>query len=165
MTFRLVDHPADRPDFLREAVDIFARNLDAGRARLLARIEAASDAELAKGTEEDWGLGMVAYHILVSERGMVGIALRLARGETPPSSAQPRPEPGSVTRAVLMEAAAKAAQAVARLRAEFPSAPEFTGTAPSPYFGPFNCVSWLLAASFHYQAHLEAVDRGARSAF
>jgi DinB family protein len=165
MSFRLVDHPADRPEFLREAIDIFARNLDAGRARLLSRIESASDEELARGTEEDWGVGMVAYHLLVSERGMVGIALRLARGETPPSSAQPRPEPGSVTRAVLTEAAAKAAKAVARLRAEFSSAPDYTATAPSPYFGPFNCVSWLLAASFHYQAHLEALDRGGRSAF
>lgn len=165
MTFRLVDHPHDRPEFLREAIDIFSRNLEAGRARILERVARATDAELASGTELDWGVGMIAYHVLVSERGMVGIALRLANGQQPSSSAQPRPEPGTVTRAVLEEAAAKAAAAVARLRAEFPSQPNFAATATSPYFEQFNCVSWLLAAAFHYQSHLEALERGGRSAF
>ena len=165
MSFRLVDQPHDRPEFLREAIDIFARNLEAGRARLMERVALATDAELAAGTELDWGVGMIAYHLLVSERGMIGIALRLARSEAPPSSAQPRPEPGTATRAVLEEAAAKAAQAEARLRAEFPSRPDLSATATSPYFEQFNCISWLLAAAFHYQSHLEALERGGRSAF
>ena len=165
MTFRIVDQPHDRPEFLREAIDIFTRNLEAGRARLLERVSRASDAQIAAGTETDWGLGMIAYHLLVSERGMVGIALRLANGAQPTSTGQPRPQPGAVTRAVVEEAAAKAAAAVAKLRAEFPAKPNFAATAPSPYFEQFNCISWLLAAQFHYQTHLEALERGAKSAF
>src|SRR5690242_6565201 len=101
MTFQLVDRPHDRPEFVREAIDIFARNLEAGRARIMEHVARASDAEIAAGTELDWGIGMIAYHVLVSERGMVGIALRLASGQRPSSSAQPRPQPGTVTRALL----------------------------------------------------------------
>ena len=165
VSFQIVDRPHDRPEFVREAIDIFARNCETGRARLMERVARASDAEIAGGTETDWGVGMIAYHLLVSERGMVGIALRLASGTQPASTGQPRPEPGKVTRAVLEEAAAKAAHAVARLRAEFPAAPNLALTAPSPYFEQFNCIAWLLAAAFHYQAHLEALERGGKSAF
>lgn len=164
MSFRLVDQPADRPAFLQETIDILSRDLDASRTRLLERIASASDDEIASGTEDDWGVGMIAYHLFVSERGMVGIAMRLARGEVPTSTGQPRPAPGATTRAVVMEAGAKAAQAVERLRREFVSTPRLDVTAPSPYFGPFNCFSWLLAARFHYQAHLEALERGTKSA-
>lgn len=164
MSFRLVDQPEDRPAFLRETIDILSRDLEGARARLLERVARASDDELMAGTEDDWGIGMNAYHLLVSERGMVGIALRLARGEIPSSTGQPRAEPGTTTRAVLVEAGAKAAAAVERLRREFPSSPAFDARAPSPYFGPFNCISWILAATFHYQAHLEALDRGTKSA-
>lgn len=164
MTFRLVDRPDDRPEWLREVIGIVARNLDAERTRLIARVERATDDELAAGTDDDWGVGMVAYHVLVSQRGMIGIALRLARGEQPSSTAQPRPAAGTVARAALVEAAAKAAAAVERLRTEFPPSPDFEATAPGPYFGPWNCVAWLLANDLHCQAHLDALERGTRSA-
>lgn len=164
MSFRLVDQPEDRPAFLRETIDILSRDLEDHRARLLERVARATDEELLAGSEDDWGIGMIAYHLLVSERGMVGIALRLARGEVPTSTGQPRPEPRTTTRQVLMETSAKVAAALERLRREFPSAPALDVMAPSPYFGPFNCFSWLLAARFHYQAHLEALERGTRSA-
>ena len=164
MSFRLVDQPADRPEFAAETIEILTRNLEKARALLLARVDRASDEELEAGTEDDWSIGMIAYHLLVSERGMVGIALRLARGEVPTSTGQPRPQPHLTTRAVLAEASAKAGVAVERLRREFPSAPRFDVTAPSPYFGTFNCIAWLLAAGFHYQAHLEAIERGTKSA-
>lgn len=164
MSFRLVDQPADRPEFVAEAIEILARDIDTARARLLALVDRATDEELVAGSEEDWSIGMIAYHLLVSERGMVGIALRLARGEVPTSTGQPRPEPRKTTREVVAEASAKAGAAVERLRREFPSAPHFEVTAPSPYFGTFNCISWLLAAAFHYQAHLEAIERGTKSA-
>lgn len=164
MTFRLVDAPADRPEWLGELIRIVARDLDDGRARLLERVARATDEDLAAGTDDEWGVGMVALHLLVTERGMVGIAQRLARGELPRTTAQPRPDPGTTTRGVLHEAAAKAAQAVERLRTDFPSQPDFVTSAPGPYFGPFNCVSWLLVATVHYRAHLDALERGTRSA-
>ena len=165
MSFQIVDRPDDRPEFIREAIGIFARNIETDRARLMARVASASDDDIAAGTERDWGVGMIAYHLLTSERGMIGIALRLASGQKPSSTGQPRPTPGAVTRTVLAEAAAKAASAVEKLRTTFPAQPDLTLTAPSPYFEEFNCISWLLAAAFHYQAHLEALERGGRSAF
>lgn len=164
MTFRLVDQPDDRPDFLRETIDIITRDLEASRTRLLERCAGATDDELVAGTPDEWGVGMIAYHLLVSERGMVGIALRLARGEIPTSTGQPRPEPRTTTRVTIMEAAAKAVTAVERLRRELPAAPALDTTAPSPYFGPLNCIAWLLAARFHYEAHLEALERGTKTA-
>src|SRR5512142_98981 len=100
MSFRLVDQPEDRPAFLRETIDILSRDLEEDRARLLERVARATDEELLAGSEDDWGIGMIAYHLLVSERGMVGIALRLARGEVPASTGQPRPEPRTTTRQV-----------------------------------------------------------------
>src|SRR6266508_2438943 len=120
VSFALVDAPRDRPDFLRETVDLLTGELDGHRARLLARVEATSDEALVEGSDDDWSVGMVAYHLLVSERGMMGIVMRLARGEVPTSTGQPRPVVGSATRQVIAEAAAKAASAVQRVRAEFP---------------------------------------------
>ncbi len=164
MSFALVDAPRDRPDFLRETVDLLTGELDGHRARLLARVEATSDEALVEGSDDDWSVGMVAYHLLVSERGMMGIVMRLARGEVPTSTGQPRPVVGSATRQVIAEAAAKAASAVQRVRAEFPADAELGTTAPSPYFSQFNCISWLFASAFHYRAHLHALEQGVKSA-
>lgn len=164
MSFVLVEHPADRPEFLRETIDLVAEELERQRARLLERVAGASDAEIAAGTEDDWGLGQIAAHLFLVERGMVNLALRLARGEPPGQTGQPRYLPGAVTRVELATLAERAARALARLRAEFPAEPNMTATAPSPYYGPFNCFSWLIAAAFHYRAHLAALGRGTKSA-
>lgn len=164
MSFILVEHPADRPEFLRETVDLLASAIERERARLLTRVAAASEAELAAGTEDDWGIGQIAAHLLIVERGMLNIALRLARSEVPGQTGQPRPVPGAVTREDIGALAERAARALARLRTEFPAEPNTAATAPSPYYGPLNCFSWLIVAPFHYVAHLDALERGTKSA-
>lgn len=164
MSFVVVERPADRPEFLRETIALIGAELERQRARLLERVAAADDAELAAGTEEDWGLGQIAAHLLLVERGMLGIALRLARGEPAGQTGQPRYQPGAATREDLATLSERAARALARLRADFPAHPDVQATAPSPYFGPFNCFSWLLAAALHYRAHLAALESGAKSA-
>jgi hypothetical protein len=165
VSFVVVERPADRPEFLREVIALVASELERQRAGLLERVAAADDAELAAGTDEDWGLGQIAAHLLLVERGMLGIALRLARGEPAGQTGQPRYQPGTVTREDLAALSERAARALARLRADFPAEPDLQTTAPSPYLGSFNCYAWLLAAAFHYRAHLEALERGVKSAF
>lgn len=163
MSFTVVDEPPDRPEFLKEALRVIAGSIERERARLLARVAAADDAELAGGTEDDWGLGQIAAHLLVVDRGISGIALRLARGEPPGSTGQPRPAVGSATRAKIEDLAARAKERQDKLVAEFPSEPNVAATARQPYYGEMNCFGWLLAVPLHYVAHLEALDRGTKS--
>jgi DinB family protein len=164
VTFVLVDDPGDRAEFIAEAVRVLSARIERERARLLELVAAASDANLAAGTADDWGLGQIALHLLTVERGICGIALRLARGELAGPTGQPRPAAGSATRESIASLAAKAQERLARTVAEFPRDPNTTTTARQPYYGEMNCFGWLLTIPLHYEAHLAAVERGTRSA-
>lgn len=164
MSFVVVDEPPDRWQFTAEALRILAAQIRRERQRLLGRVAAASDADLAAGTDGDWGLGQVALHLLTVERGICGIAFRLARGESSGPTGQPRPKAGSATRDGIASLAAKADERLERTVAEFPPEPNTNATARQPYYGDLNCFAWLLAIPLHYDAHLTALDRGERSA-
>ena len=164
MSLTVVDEPGDRPAFLSEALRTIAGEIERGRARLLARVAAASDAEIAGGTDDDWGVGQIATHLLLVDRGISGIALRLAKGEAPGATGQPRPAAGTATRERITDLAQKARERLDRLVAEFPSEPNTTATARQPYYGEMNCFAWLLAVPIHYAAHLSALERGEKSA-
>jgi len=163
VTFRLVNEPGDRPAFQAEALRVIAARIAEGRDRLLAKVATASDEQLASGTDDDWGLGQIAAHLLVVERGISGIALRLAKGEPAGETGQPRPAVGSVTREKISELADRAKDRLAKLLAEFPAHPDISATARQPYYGDLNCWGWLLAVPIHYAAHLDAVERGKKS--
>lgn len=98
MPLVVVDEPPDRPDFIQETVRLLADRLGEERSSLLGRVEQASDADLSAGTDQEWGIGQVAAHLLIVERGVLGIARRLARGEAPGASGQPRPAAAEVSR-------------------------------------------------------------------
>ena len=164
MTLRVVDDPPDRPDWLRETIRLLTGGTSTERDRLLARVAQASDAELSKGSDDDWGLGQVATHLLIVERGVALIGLRLATGSEPGPTGQPRPAASAVTRAGIESLAGKASATAARLVAEFPAEPDTKVTARHPYYGDLNCFGWLLMLPEHYRAHLEALDRGRPSA-
>lgn len=159
-----MDDPLDRPAWIAETIRLLADGADLGRRGLLRRVEAATDAELAAGSADDWGLGQVASHLLVVERGVALVALRLARGEAVGPTGQPRPAPGEATREALAALAGKAETAVDRLRREFPAAPDNRTTAGHPYYGALNCFGWLLLLPNHYRAHVVALERGVPSA-
>ncbi|MBI2324687.1 MAG: hypothetical protein HYU87_06975 [Chloroflexi bacterium] len=164
MSFRIVDEPPDRSEFIKEALGVISGRIRQERTRLLARVAAADDATFGAGADDDWGLGQVALHLLTVERGISGIALRLARGEPPGPTGQPRPVAGSATRDGLASLAAKAEERLEKLIAEFPGDPNMKATARQPYYGEMNCIGWLLAVPLHYAAHLEALERGTKSA-
>jgi hypothetical protein len=164
VTLRVVDDPPDRPDWLRETIRLLTGGTAVERDRLLARVARASDAELAKGSDDDWGLGQVATHLLIVERGVALIGLRLAKGEPPGPTGQPRPAASLVTRAGIQSLAEKAVATASRLVAEFPAEPDAKAIARHPYYGDLNCFGWLLMLPEHYRAHLEALDRGRPSA-
>ncbi len=164
MSLTVVDHPTDRPAWIREVLAHLRERLERDRARLLALVDAASDAEVTMGTDDEWGIGQVATHVLISDRGMLTIALRLARGEPAGPTGQPRPAANAVSRAGIASLAAKAATALQRFRAEFPAEPNVDAAAPGPYLGPLNCFGWLLLVAFHDEAHLKALERGGKSA-
>ena len=164
MPLTLVDDPLDRPAWIAETIRLLADDTDRGRRRLLRRVEAATDAELAAGSADDWGLGQIATHLLVVERAVALIGLRLARGEAAGPTGQPRPAPGEATRASLAALAAKAEAGIRRLVDQFPAAPDNRTTAGHPYYGELNCFGWLLLLPNHYRAHLTALERGEPSA-
>ncbi|HEY6068557.1 MAG TPA: DinB family protein [Gaiellaceae bacterium] len=164
MTLRVVDDPPDRPEWLRETIRLLTTGTAAERARLLARVAAASDADLAGGSDDNWGLGQVATHLLIVERGVSMIGLRLATGSDPGPTGQPRPAASTVSRAGIESLVGKAVATAARLVAEFPAEPDTKTTARHPYYGDLNCFGWLLMLPEHYRAHLEALDRGRPSA-
>ncbi len=163
MTLTVTDEPPDRPEWVSETIRLVAEASAQWRDRLQARVDLASDAELQAGTDDSWGIGQVAVHVLLIERGVAGIALRLARGEPPGRSGQPRPAAAMVTRAGIASLAAKTAEAMALLRSQFPPAPDAGLTARHPYYGDLNAFGWLLTLPNHYRAHLEALDRGAKT--
>ena len=163
MSLTVVDEPPDRPEWLKETLRLTAEGLERGRSRVLARVARTNDADLVIGDDLNWGVGQIAVHVLTVERGVVGIALRLARGQTPGQTGQPRPAAASVTRDDIASRATKAAERVTQLLAEFPSAPDLATTGRHPYYGDLNCFGWLLTLSNHYTAHLAALDRGTTS--
>lgn len=163
MSLTVVDEPPDRPEWIRETIRLVAAAGDAGRRSLLSLVDAATDAELAAGRPDAWGLGQVAVHLLVVERGVSGIALRLARGEPAGATGQPRPAPGSTSREGIQALVKKAAASVERLVADFPAEPDVVTTAAHPFYGPQNCFGWLLTLPNHYAAHLAAWHEGRRS--
>ena len=164
MSLTVVDNPADRPEWIRETIRLLTGVAGDGRRSLLHLIEETTDADLLAGTAEDWGVGQVAVHVLIVDRGVSLIALRLARGEDAGNTGQPRPAPSGATRDGIRSLAVKADSAAERLRADFPAEPDVTRTAVHPFYGPLNCFGWLLTVSNHYHAHLAALREGRPSA-
>jgi hypothetical protein len=160
----VTDDPPDRPQWVSETIRLVADGTDHWRARLLERVEHATDAQLAAGSDDDWGIGQVAVHLLIIERGVALIALRLAQGQDAGSTGQPRPAASAVTRPGISTLAEKAAAALRRLRTEFPAEPNLGATARHPYYGDLNCVGWLLTLPNHYIAHLRALNAGTTTA-
>ncbi len=156
MPLTVVDNPADRPDFIKETIRLVTAGAADGRRSLLHLVEETTDADLLAGTPDDWGLGQIAVHLLIVERGVSLIALRLARGEEAGNTGQPRPAPSGVSREGIRSLADKAAAVAERLRAEFPTEPDTARTAAHPFYGPMNCFGWLLTVPNHYTAHLSA---------
>ena len=165
MTLTVVDEPGDRPQWISETIRLVTAESDRQRSELLARVAAATDDDLARGTEDDWGLGQVAVHLLLIDRGVALIALRLALGQSAVGgTGQPRPAGRSGARTGILTLAEKTAAAHARLLAEFPAAPDLVATATHPYYGVLNCFGWMLTLHNHYNAHLRALDEGTPSA-
>lgn len=160
----VTDDPPDRPGWVMQTIRLVVEGTDEWRARLLARVEQASEAELVAGSDGDWGVGQVAVHLLIVERGVALIALRLAQGQEAGSTGQPRPAASAVTRPGISTLAEKAAGALRRLRTEFPAEPNTGAVARHPYYGDLNCFGWLLTLPNHYLAHLRALDEGTSSA-
>ena len=161
----LVDEPKDRPEWIRETVALLAQRIRDDRARLLQRVASASDADLLAGDDDDWGLGQIATHLLVVERGVLSIVLRLARGEgVDRGTGQPRPKASDVARERIAVLAEKAERDLTRFVAEFPTDPDTSTRARHPFYGELNCFGWLLTQLGHYAAHLEALARGTKSA-
>lgn len=164
MPLTVVNEPADRPAWIRETVRLLADRMESGRGRLLALVEAAGDDQLVSGTDEQWGLGQVAVHLLIVERGVLGIAQRLAQGEVSLDTGQPRPAAAEVTRDGIAALAQRSRRAVEVFRSGFPAEPDTAATARHPFYGELNCFGWLLTLPNHYDAHLEALARGRPSA-
>ena len=165
MSLTVVDNPPDRPVFIRETIRLVTGVAADGRRTLLHLVEETTDADLLAGTPDEWGLGQVAVHLLIVDRGVSLIALRLARGEAAAETAgQPRPAADRVSRDGIRSLAEKAAAVAERLQAEFPAEPDVALTAAHPFYGPMNCFGWLLTIPNHYHAHLSAYREGRRSA-
>lgn len=160
MPLEIVDNPADRPEWVRETIRLVSASAAEGRRALLHLVDEATDADLLAGSAGDWGLGQIAVHLLLVERGVATIALRLARGEEPGQTGQPRPAADAVTRDGIRALAEKAGVAVERLRTDFPAAPDDARTAAHPFYGRQNCFGWLLTIGNHYAAHLAAWREG-----
>jgi hypothetical protein len=164
VSLSVVDNPADRPEWIKETIRLVTAVAADGRRSLLHLVEDTTDADLLAGTLDDWGLGQIAVHLLLVERGVSLIALRLARGEEAGNTGQPRPFASAVTRDGIRSLADKAAAAALRLRNEFPPEPDVSQTAAHPFYGPLNCFGWLLTVPNHYNAHLSAYQEGRPSA-
>ena len=164
VTLRVVDDPPDRPEWLRETIRLLIDATTVERERLLGRVAAAPEEDLVQGSDDDWGLGQVATHLLIVERGVALIGLRLGQGAPAGQTGQPRPAASAVSRAGISTLAEKAAATCARLLAEFPAEPDAKATARHPYYGDLNCFGWLLMLPNHYKAHLNALDRRRPSA-
>jgi hypothetical protein len=163
MTLTVTDEPPDRPEWVTETIRLVGEATARGRGRLLDLVARVPDADLGSGTDDDWGVGQIAVHLLLIERGVTSIALRLARGEPTGRTGQPRPAASAVTRDGITALAEKAAVAIRQLGEEFPADPDMAATARHPYYGELNTFGWLLTLPNHYLAHLDALDRGAKS--
>jgi hypothetical protein len=163
MTLVVSDEPPDRPEWITATLRLVAEATTHGRQRLLERVAGTSDAELTSGAEDDWGVGQIAVHLLLIERGVAVITLHLANGEPAGRTGQPRPAAASVSRDGILSLATKTDQAMERLRHQFPAAPDLTAVARHPYYGDLNTFGWLLTLPNHYRAHLEALDLGTSS--
>ena len=164
MTLVVSDEPPDRPEWMTATLRLVAEATGHGRQRLLARVATTQDAELLAGAEDDWGVGQIAVHLLLIERGVAGIALRLATGQPAGRTGQPRPGADGVSRDGILSLAAKTAAAMEELRRDFPAQPDLVAVARHPYYGDLNTFGWLLTLPNHYRAHLEALDLGTSSA-
>ena len=164
MTLIVTDEPPDRPAWVHETIRLVADACERYRARLLERVARATDADLLSGTPDDWGVGQIAVHLLLVERGVAGIALNLATGAAVGSTGQPRPPVSAVTREGIASLAGKTAFAIDRLRREYPAEPDSRAVARHPFYGELNTFGWLLTLPNHYHAHLEALERGTKSA-
>ena len=164
MPLLVVEEPSDRPEWLRETIQLLVDGTAMEREKLLARVEKTPDGPLLKGSDDDWGLGQVATHLLIVERGVALTGLRLAQGGPPGKTGQPRPAAGDVSRAGIQSLVEKAVATAERLVKEFPAEPDLKATARHPYYGDLNCFGWLLMLPEHYRAHLLALDRGRPSA-
>jgi len=160
MSVLVVDNPADRPEWMKETIRLLGVAAADGRRSLLHLVEETTDADLLAGSPDDWGLGQIAVHLLIVDRGVSLIALRLARGEDGGNSGQPRPAPSGAARDGIRTLAEKAAAAAERLRTDFPPEPDVARTAAHPFYGPMNCFGWLLTIPNHYNAHLSAYREG-----
>ena len=98
MTLKVTDEPPDRPEWVSETIRLVSEVNDQRRGELLARVARASDADLTGGSDDAWGLGQIAVHLLLIERGAALIALGLSKGELPGNTGQPRPSAAAVTR-------------------------------------------------------------------
>ena len=156
----VVDNPADRPEWIKETIRLLTGVAADGRRSLLHLVGESTDADLLAGTADDWGIGQIAVHLLIVERGVSSIALRLARGEDAGGTGQPRPDPADVTRNGIRTLAEKTAAAADRLLREFPAEPDVARTAAHPFYGPMNCFGWMLTVPNHYNAHLSAYRDG-----
>ena len=163
MTLTVVDNPPDRPEWIKETIRLLTGVAADGRRSLLHLVEETTDADLLAGTPDDWGLGQIAVHLLIVDRGVSLVALRLALGEDPGRTGQPRPSTEGVRRDGIATLAEKAAAVAERLLAEFPPEPDVARTAAHPFYGPMNCFGWLLTIPNHYNAHLSAYREGRRS--
>src|SRR5437870_10016281 len=94
----VVEDPSDRPEWLRETIRLLVDGTTMERDRLIDRVEKASDEALLRGSDDDWGLGQVATHLLIVERGVALTGLRLAQGGPPGRTGQPRPAASDVSR-------------------------------------------------------------------
>ena len=164
MPLLVVEDPADRPEWLRETIRLLVSGTKIERDKLLDRVGKATDPALLAGSDDEWGLGQVATHLLIVERGVALTGLRLAQGGPPGRTGQPRPAAADVSRAGIQTLVEKALATAERLVAEFPAEPDLNATAKHPYYGDLNCFGWLLMLPEHYRAHLEALDRGRPSA-
>jgi hypothetical protein len=160
MSLTVVDNPPDRPEWIGETIRLLTAVAGDGRRSLLHMVEETTDADLLAGTPDDWGLGQIAVHLLIVERGVSLIALRLARGEAAGNTGQPRPALSGMSRDGIRSLAEKAAAVAERLQAEFPAEPDVGRTAAHPFYGPMNCFGWLLTLPNHYTAHLSAYREG-----
>jgi hypothetical protein len=164
MSLTVVDNPPDRPEWITETIRLVTGVAADGRRSLLHLVEETTDVDLLAGTPTDWSLGQIAVHLLIVDRGVSLITLRLARGEDAGTTGQPRPAPSGVSRDGIRSLAEKAAAAAERLRAEFPSEPDVSRNAAHPFYGPLNCFGWLLTVPNHYSGHLSAYQEGRASA-
>ena len=164
MSLVVTDEPPDRPAWVSETLRLVTETTAIGREGVLARVAQATDQLLLGGTDEAWGLGQVAVHLLLIERGVAQIALRLARGEPAGRTGQPRPAAAAVTRDGIATLAAKTAETMRQLLAEYPASPDLGATARHPYYGDLNSIGWLLTLPNHYAGHLRALERGEASA-